>query len=78
MKDSSEFPHDKEVPCVFLLYFEAEKIANFIRISFFDVSESREYKILDKLKTALHESGHAVAHIRLGIQQEKLQSIRME
>ena len=25
---------------------------------------------MDKLKTALHESGHAVAHIRMGIQQD--------
>lgn len=27
---------------------------------------------MDKLKTALHESGHAVAHIRLGIQQDDM------
>ena len=27
---------------------------------------------MDKLKTALHESGHAVAHIRMGIQQDDM------
>lgn len=27
---------------------------------------------MNKLKTALHESGHAVAHIRLGIQQDDM------